>query len=397
MKKMETNQIAYFDCPSGISGNMVLGALIDAGLSIKYLKKELAKLKLSGYMIKTSKAKKGSLVGTHLEVILKKKEKPRNLKEILSIINKSKLSKNIKWKSKLIFTRLAKAEAKVHGEKIEKVHFHDIGAIDTIIDVVGTLIGLEKLGIQEIHSSPLHVGKGTIKYIHGTLPIPTPATAELLKGVPIYSRATKGELVTPTGAAIISTLSKGFESLPKLKVSSIGYGAGTRNLKNPNLLRIMIGEADSLYEEDSILQIETNIDDMDPKLYDKAIKNIMAAGALDAYMTPIRMKKKRHAVTLTVLADLESKNKVLKAIFNETTTLGVRIFTVKREKLVREIRKIRTKRGQIRVKIGKEGTRIKTIAPEYEDLKRIAKKYKVPVERIYSDLKKAILGALRHS
>jgi len=379
-------KIAYFDCPTGISGNMILGALIDAGLKKEDLKKELSKLNLSGYRLKISKTKKRELAGTYVEVKLAKKEKPRSLKEILSIINKSKLSKQIKDKSNLVFKRLAAAEAKVHRKKIGNVHLHDVGSTDAIIDIVGTLIGFEKLGIDEIYCSPLHVGKGKIKYIHGTLPIPAPATAELLKGIPIYSKDIKGELTTPTGAAIISTLAKSFGDMPKLKAESIGYGAGTLNLKIPNLLRLIIGEADHIYEEDSILQIETNIDDMDPKLYDNAIKTIMKAGALDAYIIPIRMKKKRSAITLSALTTLENKDKVLEAIFNKTTTLGVRIYLVKRKKLKREIRKIRTKFGQIGIKIGKAGKEIKTIVPEYEDLRRISRKYKIPIEKAHQSL-----------
>lgn len=381
-------KIAYFDCPTGISGNMVLGALIDAGLSINYLKKELKKLRITRYSLHVTRILKHKISGTYLEVKTSK-DKPRSLKEIKSIINKSGLSKPVKEKSKQIFERLAKAEAKVHKEPVGNVHLHDVGSTDAIIDIVGSVLGLEKLGIKQIYCSPLPTGKGITKYKDGTLPIPAPATAELLRKVPIYSSNIKAELTTPTGAAIITTLAKSFGDMPKLELKSIGYGAGTYDLKQPNLLRIIIGEGSPL-EEDAILQIETNIDDMKPELYDQAIAQIMKSGALDACIAPTRMKKKRSAITLTALATLENKDKVLKAIFNKTTTLGVRIYLVKRKKLNRETKKIKTKFGQIRIKIGKAGKEIKTIAPEYEDLKKISNKFRTPIEEVYEEARSSL-------
>ncbi len=391
-------KIAYFDCQSGISGNMILGALIDSGVKENELKKELKKLQLANgpstslraSKLQIAKMKKQGLVGTHVKVKVIGKEKPRSLKEILSIINKSSLDKSVKEKSKKIFERLAAAEAKVHGEKIGNVHLHDVGSTDAIIDIVGAVIGLEKLGIEKVYCSPVHVGKGKIKYVHGDLPVPAPATAELLKGMQIYSEDIKGELTTPTGAAIISTLAESFGPLPRFKVESLGYGAGTKNLDIPNMLRVFIGEMDHNYNKDSVLQIETNIDDMNPKYFDNAIKNIMKAGALDAYITPIRMKKNRYAITLTALLKPDKKDEVLKAIFDETTTLGVRIFLVGREKLKRETRKVKTRIGQIRVKIGKVKEKVKNLAPEYEDLKKLSRKYKIPIGKVFSSFKKAI-------
>ncbi|HVN66993.1 MAG TPA: nickel pincer cofactor biosynthesis protein LarC, partial [Candidatus Sulfotelmatobacter sp.] len=252
---------------------------------------------------------------------------------------------------------LAEAEAKVHGIPVNKVHFHEVGAVDAIVDIVGACIGLEKLGIEKIYCSPLPNGKGRIVHAHGLLPNPAPATAELLKGIPTYSTGTKGELVTPTGAAIITTLAESFGDLPRLKVERIGYGAGSLDLPQPNLLRVFIGEAELPTERDAILQIETNIDDMDPKNYDRAIARLMKAGALDASVQPIRMKKQRAAVKLEVLCRPEDKDKVLDAVFTATTTIGARIFLVKREKLRREIR-----HGN---KISYLGSQIKRIKPEY--------------------------------
>lgn len=331
-------KIAYFDCPSGISGNMILGALIDAGLDPVYLRKELSGLRLTAYSLRLKKIKKLGIAGTHLDVKVKEQQRHRGLKDIHSIIKKSKLSRTVKKLSSAIFRRLAEAEAKVHGIPVNKVHFHEVGAVDAIIDIVGACSGIEKLGIEKIYCSPLPSGKGKIVHAHGLLPNPAPAAAELLKGVPTYSAGIKGELVTPTGAAIITTLADSFGGLPRMKVESIGYGAGTMDLPIPNLLRIFIGEAQIPAERDAVLQIETNIDDMNPKLYDRAIRNLMKAGALDASVQPIRMKKFREAVKLVVLCRPEDRGKILDAVFTETTTIGVRIYLVQREKLRREIR-----------------------------------------------------------
>ena len=381
-------KIAYFDCPSGIAGNMILGALIDAGLSMDYLKTELKKLRLTRYSLLVTKKKKQGIQGTYLEVKIKGKEKPRTLREILSIIQGSKLSKKVKNLSSKIFKRLAEAEAKVHGEKVGQVHLHEVGAIDAIVDIVGTAIGIEKLGVQKVFCSPLPRGKGMIKHKHGTLPNPAPATAELLKNIPTYVTNIQGELVTPTGAAIISTLAKDFGDIPRMEVAQIGYGAGTVNLSLPNLLRIFIGEAQLPSEKDAILQIETNIDDLDPRHYDKVIAGLMKAGALDAYMIPVLIKKRRAGVNLVVLCTPPNRNQIITQIFDLTTTLGVRVYLVPREKLSRKLVKVKTKYGKARVKLGLLGKELKTIAPEYEDYKRIAKKHHIPIQKAYKEIKR---------
>jgi len=349
-------RIAYFDAPSGLSGNMIIGALLDAGLELNYLKKQLSSIRVTRYALRVTKTKKRGLAGTYFNVILEKSSQQRSLPDILTIISRSKLSRSVKTSSSRIFKRLAESEAKVHGVPINKVHFHEVGAVDAIVDIVGACIGLEKLGIEKIYCSPLPNGKGKIVHAHGLLPNPAPAAAELLKGVPTYGTGIKGELVTPTGAAIITTLAESFGDLPRLKVEHIGYGAGSIDLPIPNLLRVFIGEAELPTEHDAILQIEANIDDMDPKDYDRAIARLMKAGALDASVQPIRMKKQRAAVKLEVLCRPEDKDKVLDALFTETTTIGTRIFLVKREKLRREIR-----RGR---KISYLGSRVKRSKPE---------------------------------
>lgn len=327
---------AYFDCQSGISGNMVLGTLIDAGLDVNFLKKELKKLDIQEhYKIAAKKVKRCGIQSTYVEVKITGHQHAKKSKDILNLIKKSKLEKSIKEKSMGIFQHIFKAEFAVHGEE----HLHDVGAVDTIIDIVGTVIGLEKIGIKKVYSSAICTGSGTVKTCHGIMPIPAPATALLLKNTPIYSGNLKKELTTPTGAAIITYLAETFEEIPRLKIEKIGYGAGYYDLPQANVLRILIGENPLGSLEDNILQIETNIDDMDPKKYDSAIARIMRAGALDTFIEPIRMKKKRSAIKLTTLCKIDDKEEILEAVFRNTTTIGTRIFLVKREILKRKIEK----------------------------------------------------------
>lgn len=393
MTKSKIQKIAFFDCPSGIAGNMIIGALLDAGLDKDYLKKELLKIRnpkseiRNKYKIIISNTKRGNISGTYFKVKLRGKDQHRPLQDILKIINKSNLSKDVKQLSSRIFQRLAKAEAKVHKLPINKIHFHEVGAVDAIIDIVGTCIGLKKLGIEAVYSSPLPHGKGMIKHEHGMLPNPAPAAAELLINVPTYGTNIKGELVTPTGAAIIGTLAKGFGDIPRMEVKDIGYGAGTLNLPIPNLLRLFIGDAHLPSEKDTILQIETNIDDMHPKHYHKVIAGLMKAGALDAYTIPVLIKKHRQGVNLVVLCTPQNRHQIITRIFDLTTTLGVRVYLVPREKLSRKFVKVKTKFGKARVKLGLLGKELKTIAPEYEDYKRIARKHHIPIQKAYREVK----------
>jgi len=378
-------KIAYFDCPSGIAGNMILGALIDAGLPVEYLKEELKKLRISHLTPRISKVKKHGIQGTYFEVKIKKQKKHRRLKDILKFINQSRLSSRVKAQSTQVFKKLAEAESYVHGIPVNQVHFHEVGAVDSIVDIVGCAIGLEYFNIREIYCSPLNLGSGSVNTAHGRLPVPAPATLKLLKGIPVYNSGIKKELVTPTGAAIISTLAKLFGPLPRIKAEKIGFGAGSYNLKEqPNLLRIIIGEKEIQTERDAILQIEANIDDMNPQLYDQAIARLMKAGALDAYILPIRMKKQRNAVQLVVLCAPEKKEKILEAIFNYTTTLGTRAFLVEREILKRKV--FKTKYG--RIKVGKLESIIKTLALEPDDY--LIKKQKPPVKQIYKSFIKRL-------
>jgi len=386
-------KIAYFDCPTGISGNMILAALLDAGLSFSYLQKELNKLKLKGYSLKLSLVNKSGFRARHFDVRMADKKSKRSIKEIYGIIDKSGLNKRVKQLSRKIFERMFAAESKVHGGSI--YHLHETGAIDAMIDIVGAAIGIDKLGVQEVYCSPLPFGYGQIKSFHGMLPNPSPAAAELLKGVPLYKKNIKGELVTPTGAAIITTVAKSFTDMPKLELKNTGLGAGTFDFKEPNILRLFIGESALTYSEDLVAAIEANIDNMNPELYDHVISSLMKAGALDATVTFAKMKKGRPGVLLTVLTKLKDKNKALDKVFSETTTLGIRTYLVKREKLERTFKQVKTRYGNVSVKIGKAGKTLKNISPEYEDCAKLSRKTGLPLKAIYDEAKSQALRSLR--
>ncbi len=376
--------IAYFDCFSGISGNMILGALVDAGLSVDFLKKELKKIDLENYSIKVKKVTRGHLSGTYLDVVTRD-VKRRKLKDITGSINKSGLSSDVRKKSIGIFNRIAEAESRVHGVPKDRLHFHEIGDLDSIVDIAGAVIGLKKLGIKEVYASCVHTGKGFVKTRGGILPVPAPATAELLKGVPVYGGDIKSELVTPTGAAIITSFTGRFGEMPSMEYEAIGYGAGSKKLSIPNMLRVYIGKPVNAYAEDIIRVIETNIDDMNPQVYDYLMERLFGAGALDVFLTPAKMKKNRPGTVLTVLSGIENTDKMVSIIFRETTTLGVRSYEVNRKKLFRKVITIKTKYGSIRVKTGRCGNDAMTAAPEYEDCKKAAKKSKVPLRIIQEE------------
>ena len=384
--------LAYFDCFSGISGDMTLSALVDAGVSIDVLRSELAKLNLPGYEIKSEKVKRSEIAATKIHVIIDKKDQQsRHLSDILSIIESSALSSPVKEKSSRIFTRLADAEAKVHGTTPDRIHFHEVGAVDSIVDNVGAIIGLELLGITRVMASAINVGSGTVKTAHGMLPIPAPATTELLVGIPFYQSSTPFELTTPTGAVIISTLCSSFGPLPPMKVNRIAYGAGDKEFPGmPNVLRLMIGEPVASYDEDTSIIIETNIDDMSPQIYGYLVDRLMLQGAHDVYLTPIIMKKGRPAILLSVLTDKTKTDVVLDTIFRETTSIGVRIHEVGRKKLSREAREVETVYGKIRIKISKRGDEVLTITPEYEDCRRIAEEKQIPLKQVIEEAKKQI-------
>ncbi len=388
-------KVAYFDCFSGVSGDMILGALIDAGLDPKDLESGLSKLKISGFSLQTQKTIRKGISGTKLSIDIDKHHVKRSLKDILEIIAQSDLGDDIKASGKKIFKELATVEAKIHNKKIEKVRFHELGALDSIIDVVGSLIALKRLGIDEVYSSKIHVGTGFVESTHGSIPVPAPATLELLKGIPIYSSGIDAELVTPTGIAILKNLSRTFGVLPEMKVKKIGYGAGSRELEIPNLLRVYLGKIDKTkYEKDEVILIETNLDNMNPEFFDYTTEMLLKQGALDVFMTPVLMKKNRPGTMLSVLTAPDKLDEILSIIFAETTTLGVRIQHLERKILLRETIRVKTRFGQINVKLSKVGEQIKNIAPEYEDCKKIAAKKAIPLKDIYDEAKRAALKAL---
>ncbi len=381
--------IAYFDCFSGISGDMTLGALVDAGVPIDLLRSELAKLGLGGYELRSEKVRRSGLAATKVDVVLGNQEQPpRRLADIRDLVNGSALSPAVKQKSLNIFRRLAEAEAAVHGTTIDHVHFHEVGAVDAIVDIVGSVIGLEHLGAVEIMASPVNVGSGTVHASHGRLPVPAPATAELLRGVPLYSSSVTLELTTPTGAAILSTLCSTFGPLPHLRIDRIAYGAGGRDIPgHPNVLRIMIGALAQADADDASVLIETNIDDMNPQIYGHLIELLMAQGAQDAYLTPIIMKKGRPAIMLSVLTDRGASSRLLDTVFRETTSIGARIQEVGRKKLGRETREVGTRYGTVRVKVSTRDGEVLTVTPEYEDCKRLAEEKQVPLKQVMEEAK----------
>ncbi len=383
--------LAYFDCFSGISGDMMLGALVDAGVSADALRSDLAGLDLPGYTISTEHVTRSGLSASKVSVVLEGKKQPeRRLSDVTAVIGNSSLKPSIKRRSIEIFERLAEAEAKVHGTTTEQVHFHEIGAVDAIVDIVGSVIGLDILGVTKIISSAINLGSGSVHTSHGRLPVPAPATAELLRGIPVYSSSLAFELTTPTGAAIISTLSSMFGPLPGMKISRIAHGAGNRDVPGtPNVLRLMIGEPIASYDEDLSMLIETNIDDMNPQLYDYLIETLIRHGAQDAYLTPIIMKKGRPAVLLSVLTDKSKADAILDAIFRETTSIGVRMQEIGRKKLSRDLREVETSYGTIRVKVSRLGEETLTVMPEYEDCKRIAKEKNIPLKTVMEEAKKS--------
>jgi len=378
-------KIGYLDCFSGVSGDMILGALLDCGLSLDLLTAELAKLPLTGYRIKAQPARRGIITGTQVTVTLEENApEQRNLKEILNLVERSTLSEKAKERSALIFERLAKAEAKVHRLPVDEVHFHEVGAIDAIVDVVGTAIGLELLGIEALFCSPLPSGSGTAETHQGIIPVPAPATLELVasSGAPIRPTPSPelGELVTPTGAAIVTTLAS-FDS-PTFSLHRIGYGVGARELATiPNVLPLWLGEMTE--EERQLMLFETNIDDMSPGLYGYVLERLFERGAVDVWFTPIQMKKNRPAVMLSVLASAEVEGQIVETILRETSTLGVRVQRMARHESAREIVQFDSSLGQVMVKVKLlHGVRI-ALSPEFEDCRRLAQKHGLPLQEVY--------------
>jgi len=406
--------IAYFDTVAGISGDMTLGAFIDAGVPLQHLRDELSKLSVEGYSLETKKVERNAISAVKFDVVLDAgraashahahengghaghghtgehhshhdhAHDSRSLQDILSLIVRSGLNSRVRERASKIFSIIGEAEAKIHSTTPEKVHFHEVGAVDSIVDVVGASICLEYLGVEAVYSSPVKLGSGGfVETRHGRMPIPAPATVEILRGYPTVLTDIPSELTTPTGAGIIKALSKGELSMEALRVSSIGYGCGSREIPQvPNLLRVFIGSLEPAHEQDELVTVETNIDNMNPEIFPYVIERLLAGGAHDAYLVPVVMKKGRPGIVLSVLVNRGKLDPILDTIFAETTTLGVRIQPVERRKVKRGSKRVKTSFGEMNVKvITHDG--VERLSPEFEECKRIAAERNIPLVDVY--------------
>jgi len=376
-------KVAYFDCIFGVSGDMILGALVACGVPLSYMREELGKLGMHGFELRERKVVLSGISAVKVDVVTEHQHEHRHLSHITDIIESSGVADRVKERAVRIFTRLAEAEATVHDTTPEKIHFHEVGALDAIVDVVGACIGLEYLGVEEIVSSPVRLGTGNVRCAHGLMPVPVPAVVELTKGVPVVRTGYDGEITTPTGAAIVTTLAGSYGYLEHFTAGTAGYGAGTKEWDDhPNILRITVGDIPEHTDVDQCLLLETNIDDMNPEIYGYLVDRLLEAGAMDVYMTSVYMKKGRPATMLSVLADDATVHTLLGVMLSETTTLGVRISRVVRKKLEREVRTVETEFGPVRVKVARLNGR-ERFAPEYEDCARIARERNVPLLAVY--------------
>jgi uncharacterized protein (TIGR00299 family) protein len=443
VQALDFMHIAYLDCFSGISGDMFLGALVDAGVSPKLLEDTVAALDI-GARLEISRVMRGGISATKVnvhtgsdkdlphEVVPKQhvhehdhahehthehahdhdhqdksistqhnREHARGLTEIRAIINKAVISKTVKATAISIFEALGEAEAEIHNVPIERIHFHEVGAVDAMVDIVCAAVGAESLAVEEWVCSPLNVGGGTVKCAHGTLPVPAPATLKLLRDAPVFSSGPQVELVTPTGAAIVKTLCTRFASFPAMKIDRAGYGAGSKEFPDyPNLLRLTIGEADATARAnkspdaspDEISVLETNLDDLSPQVLAYAMERLLTEGALDVFSVPVQMKKGRPGALLTVLAKMEDADRLTKLIFTETTTLGVRRRKEQRQTLVRRWESVNTTWGPVRIKIASLNGSVSNYAPEYEDCRALAEAQRVPLKQVMEEAVRAYAG-----
>lgn len=399
-------KIAYFDCCCGAAGDMIVGAMLDAGLDFQALQQQLSRLKLEGYALTADKLTRLGMSATKFDVHLHEHDHDhegehkhehehhhRGLTEILGIIDQAELAPRAADIARRVFTRLGQAEAKVHGVDIEQVHFHEVGAVDSIVDIVGAAIGFYLLGIERISCSPIPTGRGVIKMAHGTWPVPAPATVELLKGAAVsnetFGDKITGELTTPTGAAILTTLAEGYGPLPAMRVESIGYGAGTREATAgiPNLLRLVLGQADGDGAVDTALELSANLDDCSGQIIGYALEQLMSAGCLDAWATPIYMKKSRPAWMLSALCSPPDAARMEELIFKETPSLGIRRRLCQRTKLLRRHVTVPTRYGPIRIKLGSVGGAAAAInaAPEYADCVAAAGAHGVSLREVFAE------------
>jgi hypothetical protein len=375
-------RILYFDCAAGVAGDMTIAALLDLGVPIKHLRAELDKLNVKGFRVVRSKAVRGGISGTRFRVDAPRDRGHRHWTDFERVLTKSRLSKGVKERSLALIRRVFEAEAKVHGKTVESVHLHELGSLDTLVDVVGAVSGLELLGVDRVESSAINVGSGSVDTEHGRMSIPAPATALLLKGVPVFADG-EFERTTPTGALLVTGLARRFGPWPSMTLEKVGYGLGTKDPKQgrPNALRLVVGEASSR-SGDSVVVLETTVDDATPEQLGYLQERLWDAGVVDVFLTPVIMKKNRPGTNVTVLVSAGSRASATEILFHESTTFGVRAYSVERDVLERRIVTVKTRYGNVNVKEGSRAGKLVRAAPEYEDCKRLASAKKVSLETI---------------
>ena len=386
--------ILYYDCFSGISGDMHLAALLDLGVDYDELVLELAKLGVGGYAIQAQRASRKGITGTQVRVVVEPNlPDHRHLSDIEALIGRSQLPDTVQARAIAVFRRLAEAEAQIHDTTPNQIHFHEVGALDAIVDIVGGAMALERLKVDRVLCSPVELGSGVVHCEHGVLPVPAPATLELLKGIPVRLGGAPFEATTPTGAALLATFVDEFVERPAFAVKRIGYGVGHRDGPIPNVLRVCLGEqAAPPGQSDELWMLECTLDDMNPECYDYAMERLLAAGALDIWLTPVQMKKNRPGILFSVLGPPRLVPRLRELLFMETTTLGVRDYPVQRTALVREVLAVTTRYGQVAVKVAHFQGRPLRGKPEYEDCKRLALEQGVPLHTVYREAQMALNG-----
>ena len=401
-------KVLYFDCFSGASGDMIVGALIDAGVPLEEIQSALGSLSIDRDAVWTERVDRAGIQATKFQVrgedpgeghhhhhaaggsVATEVHQHRTLREISTLIDGSRLSAAGKDRAKQLFARLADVEGAIHGTPPERVHLHEVGALDSIVDIVSTVHALEVIGANRLAASPLNVGSGTIRSAHGLMPVPAPATARLLEGVPVYSGTQRAEMVTPTGALLITAYASEFGGIPPMRIGKIGYGAGARSFEDtPNVLRVLIGEADASAPSHTVVVIEAEIDDMNPQIFGVVMDKLLAGGALDVYYTPIQMKKNRPGTLLTAIAPPAARDELTSIIFRETTTIGVRYREMTRECLERETQTVKTPFGDVRFKVARRDGDILNASPEFEDCVNLANRHGRPIKEIQAAAIKA--------
>ncbi len=384
-------RLCYIDAFSGVSGDMLVGALADAGAKADELCAAIERLGV-GAAPRFGRTQRGGIGAARFQVEVAARQHHRHLGDILGLIEASALSARVKRKATEVFRRLAEVEAAIHQVPVERVHFHEVGAVDSIADVVGACLAFELLGVEEIHCSPLNLGRGSVEVEHGVLPVPAPATAALLAGKPVYAEGPEVELTTPTGAALVVTLARSFGPMPAMTLQSVGYGAGSRDFPGrPNLLRVFLGEDSRAAEANLVSVLEANLDDSTPEVVGYALERLLEAGALDATLEPVIMKKNRPGVLLRVIARPEDQERLAALIFAETSTLGLRLYRAERRVQARRLVEVETPRGRVRIKVSEDGR----FAPEYEDCRKLALASGKPLREIMTEATLAYLKGSR--